>query len=53
MDDIMIVLVAAIIVPCVTAAYIVTQTGSTDGIAEILRALADILRALSPWGDNS
>lgn len=40
-----ITIVAAASVPCATAAYIVARTGTTDGIAEILRAVADIVHA--------
>ncbi|MFN6548372.1 hypothetical protein [Mycolicibacterium nivoides] len=47
MDDITIIIVTAIIAPCATAAFMVAQTGSTDGIAEILRAVAEIIRALA------
>lgn len=47
MNDITIIVLVAIIAPCVTVAVIVTETGSTDGIAEILQARAEILRALS------
>lgn len=47
MNDITTIVLVAIIAPCITVAVIVTQTGSTDGIADILQALAEILRALS------
>lgn len=47
MDDITIIFVVAILAPLATAAFIVAQTGTTDGIAEILRGVADIIRALS------
>ncbi|MEX7471371.1 hypothetical protein AB4Z39_16860, partial [Mycobacterium adipatum] len=53
MNDLTIITLVAItvIVPCLTAAFIVHQTGTTDGIADILHAIADIARALTPWGD--
>lgn len=47
MDDITIIVLVAIIVPCATAAYMVARTGSTEGIAEILQAIAEIIRALA------
>ncbi|GAT10420.1 hypothetical protein H7I77_05685 [Mycolicibacterium novocastrense] len=52
MNDITIIVLVAIIAPCATVAFIVAQTGSTDGIAEILQALAEILRALFSWGND-
>lgn len=42
-----ITIVVAISVPCATAAYMVARTGTTDGIAEILLAVADIIRAVA------
>ncbi|WP_277244016.1 hypothetical protein [Mycolicibacterium obuense] len=55
MNDLTIITLVAItvIVPCLTAAFIVHQTGTTDGIADILHAIADITRALAPWGGHS
>lgn len=42
-----ITIVVAISVPCATAAYVVARTGSTDGIADILSAVADIIVAVA------
>ncbi|GAT00335.1 hypothetical protein [Mycolicibacterium fortuitum] len=47
MDHITIIIVTAILAPCATAAFMVAQTGSTDGIAEILRTVAEIVQALA------